>query len=125
MTIKFSKKFKIITFSALAVAACALGLFLECCDNKEFEITSVPEPAELPENVKTYDSHYDENGKLDINTATSEELETLDGIGEKMAQRIIDYRNAHGSFMAVEELDLVNGIGKSIIGKIYDKVCVK
>ena len=123
MKIRLSKKMKIITFSAVAVAALALGLFLECCDKKEFMVKDIPTPSELPED--TYDSHYDKNGKLDINVATKEELDELDGIGEKLAERIIEYRDKHGAFMAIEELTLVSGIGESLMEDIMDKICVR
>lgn len=123
MKINFSKKAKIITFSAIAAAAVALGVFLECCDKKEFMVTDVPTPKDLPEN--TYESHYDENGRLDINTATVEEFSELKGIGEKLAKRIIAYREEHGAFMAIEELTLVSGIGESLMEDIMDKICVR
>lgn len=123
MKIKLSKTVKIITFSAVAAAALALGLFLECCDKKEFVVKDVPTPSELPED--TYDSHYDEDGKLDINVATKEELNELKGIGEKLAERIVAYRDTHGAFMAVEELTLVSGIGESLMEDIMDKICVR
>lgn len=123
MKIKLSKTAKIIAFSAVAAATLALGLFLECCDKKEFMVTDVPAPKDLPEN--TYSSNYDENGKLDINTATAEEFSELKGIGEKLANRIIAYREEHGAFMAVEELTLVSGIGESLMEDIMDKICVR
>ena len=53
------------------------------------------------------------DGRLDINTATSEQLQMLPGIGETLAQRIIDYRTEHGDFKTVDELLQVNGIGES------------
>ena len=49
---------------------------------------------------------------VNINTATARELEALPGIGEVIAQRIIDYRNAHGPFRSVDELINVKGIGE-------------
>ncbi|MGL5257872.1 MAG: helix-hairpin-helix domain-containing protein [Proteocatella sp.] len=52
-----------------------------------------------------------ESDKININTATKEELETLTGIGETLSQRIIEYREEHGSFSSVEEIKEVNGIG--------------
>lgn len=55
---------------------------------------------------------------LNINTATAEELETLPKIGPQMAQRIIDYRKAHGGFASVDALQNVNGIGKKTLEKL-------
>jgi competence protein ComEA len=48
---------------------------------------------------------------LDLNTATLEQLETLDGVGPATAQKILDYRTAHNGFGSVDELDQVPGIG--------------
>lgn len=50
-------------------------------------------------------------GKVNINTADVTGLETLDGIGPALAQRILDYRKAHGSFSSVNDLQNVSGIG--------------
>lgn len=54
----------------------------------------------------------DSTGKLDINTATLEQLQLIDGIGPSLAQRIIDYRTENGDFKAIEELMNVSGIGE-------------
>jgi competence protein ComEA len=50
-------------------------------------------------------------GKVNINTADATALETLDGIGPALAQRILAYRKAHGSFSTVGDLQYVTGIG--------------
>lgn len=61
---------------------------------------------------------------ININTASVEELMTLDGIGEVIAQRIVDYRNEHGKFNSIEEIKNVSGIGDKKFEKIKDRICV-
>jgi competence protein ComEA len=63
-------------------------------------------------------------GLLNLNTATASELQTLPGIGEVLAQRILDYRTAHGQFQSVNELRQVDGIGDATFNKLKDKVTV-
>src|SRR3989344_7138685 len=61
---------------------------------------------------------------VNINTAGSVELQTLNGIGPTYAQRIIDYRNASGSFQTIEEIKNVSGIGDVTFEKIKDYITV-
>ncbi len=62
--------------------------------------------------------------KININTATTEELDTLPGIGPAFAQRIIDYRNANGPFKSTEEITNVSGIGDATFQKLKDRISV-
>lgn len=55
---------------------------------------------------------------LDLNTATLEQLETLPGIGPVTAQKILDYRQQHGAFHSVDELQGVPGIGPSHMAQL-------
>ena len=55
---------------------------------------------------------------LDLNTADQAALETLPGIGEALAQRILAYREAHGPFSSVDELQAVDGIGPGILARL-------
>jgi competence protein ComEA len=54
-----------------------------------------------------------EDGLVNINTATDLELQTLPGIGEELASRIVEYRSVHGPFLTIEDLMLVEGIGEA------------
>jgi competence protein ComEA len=59
---------------------------------------------------------------LNLNTATLEQLDTLDGVGPATAQKILDYREAHGGFGSVDELDMVAGIGEKRLAALRDQV---
>lgn len=59
-----------------------------------------------------------EGTKVNVNTATAEQLNALPKIGPKVAQRIVDYRTAHKGFRTVEELRNVKGVGPKVMEAI-------
>jgi competence protein ComEA len=61
---------------------------------------------------------------VNLNTATLEQLDTLDGVGPGIAQRILDYRRQHGGFARVEELGEVPGIGAKRLATLTPLVAV-
>ena len=61
---------------------------------------------------------------ININTANSEELQKLNGVGPVTAQKIIDYRTKYGGFKRIEELMNVNGIGVKTFEKLQDHIVV-
>lgn len=63
-------------------------------------------------------------GKLDINKATAQELSTLPGIGDVIAQRIVDYRESFGPFTSIDNLLDVAGIGEHRLTNISDYITV-
>ena len=63
--------------------------------------------------------------KVNINTATQEELDTLPGIGPSIASKIIDYREQNGKFNSIEEIKEVSGIGDAKYEKIKDSITIK
>lgn len=64
------------------------------------------------------------DGSININEATAEELETLNGIGPVTAEKIIQYRTEYGKFETKEDLMEVNGIGEKTYAQIKDKIRV-
>ena len=65
------------------------------------------------------------DGRININTAGAEELDRLPGIGPVKAKAIIDYRNAYGSFVSIEEIIEVKGIGPATYQKIKDLITIE
>ena len=64
----------------------------------------------------------DARNHININTATLQQLQTLPGIGATLAQRILDYREEHGSFETVADLMNVSGIGEGRLNAILDYI---
>ena len=64
------------------------------------------------------------DGKINLNTATSEQLQTISGIGAKRAEDIIAYRESHGGFQSVDDLKNVSGIGDKTLDKIRESLYV-
>ena len=62
---------------------------------------------------------------ININTASHKDLMELPGIGEVLAQRIIDYRDAHGPFRTKSELTKVSGIGKKKLEAVIDLITLE
>jgi comEA protein len=63
--------------------------------------------------------------KININSATREQLEALPRIGPVLAQRIIDYREKHNGFVHIDELRGVSGIGDATLQRIRDQIIVE
>ena len=78
------------------------------------EVTEMPAGATSKEASK--------EGKVNINTATVEELKTLKGVGEKKAEAIIEYRKKNGSFQTKEDLMKVRGIGKKLFESFQERI---
>jgi len=62
------------------------------------------------------------SGPININRATARELDALDGIGPVIAARIVEYRKVNGSFLSIDDLQKVSGIGAAKFAQIKSKV---
>lgn len=63
--------------------------------------------------------------KVNINTAGVTQLMTLTGVGRKLAERIVEYRGAHGPFKKAEEIRKVDGLGTGLWEKNRERIVVK
>ena len=62
---------------------------------------------------------------VNINTATQSELEVIKGLGPAKAKAIITYRETHGNFKHLDELDNVKGFGKASVEKLKEELVVQ
>lgn len=92
------------------------------CDGQMIWIPTVEEAATGVSGNVVDDSSQDD-GRVNINTASVEELMTLPGIGQSKAESIVAYRTEHGSFGSAEELMNVEGIKEGVFNRVKD--CVR
>lgn len=116
MKTKESLRFRLIIAAYLAACTLifvftALPGFTAYVEAKPISTEAAAEE-ELPQKEKL----------ININTATAEELMTLDGIGEATARKIIEYREENNGFMSIDELSSVSGIGVAKLEKIRNFV---
>lgn len=89
---------------------------------EQVQATSASEIAEIEGSSTSQSSSG--SGKVNLNTASSTELQTLSGIGASKAQKIIAYRESKGAFKSVDDLTKVSGIGEKTLEAIRDQLCV-
>lgn len=87
------------------------------------EFMTVPSVTTEPERAETEEPRVI-SFPISINDADKESLMALPGIGEVLAQRILDYRDENGAFSAPEELLNVEGIGKKRLEEILDLITI-
>lgn len=96
----------------------------ETLSKTEIESQVVTQEGKIAGQTTQNGSNQNVSGLVNINTADQKTLESLSGIGPVYASRIIDYRNAHGGFKNIEEIQNVKGIGPKTFEKIKDKITV-
>lgn len=89
--------------------------------NKQSKTT---EKSQNTTSISTNATGKNQNTKVNINTATQTELETLPGIGPSIASKIVSYRKENGKFKSIEEIKKVSGIGESKYANIKELIKV-
>lgn len=106
----------------------ALNLAAPLADGSRVYVPPLQNGTSLPEKTGEADrmpAVADIDGRVNINTATQAELESLPGIGPTLASRIIAYRQEHGAFTRLEDLQKVSGIGEGLFNKIKDLITIE
>ena len=101
----------------------ALNLARTVTDGERIEVPERGSPA-TGTGSEAPPGGFDAEGRLDLNRATAQELETLPGIGPVLAQRIVEHRAAHGPFTSTGGLREVPGIGERSFQRLADLVVV-
>ena len=117
---KILKRYYILIF----VFALIIGLVIRDISTEKFAVIKKSQ-AYAPEETEIYVSDELEGEKVNINTASKRLLMTLDGIGSKMAERILDYRAENGDFETVEDIMKVSGIGYDTFLKLKEYITVE
>ena len=112
---------KWIVVLTLVFALLMTGLYLHSTRLSEGNEYTV-RVGELAQEAEPVES---EPWQVNINTATAEELTKLPGVGEVLAQRIVDYRTEHGPFRRAEELMQVSGIGEGKFAEMRELIILE
>lgn len=112
-----------ILLFALFLMACAAVMFCVSFENTPLEPYRVTSTGQSEVSSAPAASALSEE-KVNINTASKEELIGLNGIGEVLADRIIEYREANGGYKDVRELTNVKGIGEKLLEKLLPYMTV-
>jgi competence protein ComEA len=81
---------------------------------------SPPSPASPTDNA----AEGAKDGPLNLNTASAADLDSLPGIGQSIAERIVEYRTTNGPFQSIEDLQKVKGIGPALFAKLAPLIAV-
>lgn len=94
-------------------------------DNQLIVIPNKNEISNVKTNISSSsEGSASENGVININTATLEELQKINGVGEIKARSIIEYREKNGGFKSIDEMKNIDGIGDKTFEKMKDGITV-
>lgn len=93
------------------------------------QVVYVPLPGEqLPGGMAVPSASTSNGGenkeKINLNSASKADLQKIDGVGDKKADKILEYRQQHGQFRSVDDLKNISGFGEKTVAKIKDQLAV-
>ncbi len=114
---------KVAFYLGIFAVCMSAGIFFDKYTSNKIQVETIAVNSDVNALIEESDELID--GKININTASSELLQTIDGIGEATAKKIIDYRNENGGFASAENIMDVPGIGEKKYSAISDKICAE
>lgn len=117
-------KMKKLEIVAIAVAMVILSFTIGYFAGRNSAPSQVVIDPEIDTELLSSDTEESADGKVNINTADRDELMTLPGIGEVIAEGIIVYREENGPFEKIEDIVNVSGIGDATFLKLRDYITV-
>jgi competence protein ComEA len=99
-----------------------VNLAAALADGQQVVVPARPPPASATAGTAPAAGDSAPAGPVHLNTATLEQLDALPGVGPVTAQKILDYRQAHGAFSSVDELDAIAGIGPARLESLREVV---
>lgn len=111
----------IITMVAITIVFCLCIVALRLSRTSNPQATALGSLTSYP----LEKLHINAEGKLNINTATVQELTALNGIGDVLAQRIVEYREKYGPYRNTQDLLNIAGIGPAKLNNIIEQIYVE
>lgn len=105
-----------IIITAIFIIFTAVSITVRYFSDSQYKLNDITD--------STYSTNIHTNGMLNINTATQKEISMLPGIGDKLSQRIIEYREENGPFKDITDLKKVKGIEKKLLDSISEYITV-
>lgn len=90
----------------------------------DHEVVIIPNINDKESEIKDIMTSSNDKNKVNINTASINELDTLSGIGPSKAEAIIKYREENGTFKSIEEIKNVTGIGEALFEKFKENITI-
>lgn len=101
-----------------------VNLAKELLDQQIIQIPKIGEQLAQSASPSGSVSNGSDGDKVNLNTATKEDLTKIDGVGDKKADKILEYREQHGGFKSPDDLKNISGFGEKTVAKLRERLAV-